>query len=643
MRQHFTRIRFGLLLFIAVTCALAPALYGLTLAAGIALGQPASVPQIRFAEFSIKPTTLKLGDSFVIRASAETHSVPLGSFLLRTADEVRREDKIPGFSLYARGKYYVGEEGTYYLLDNGKLDGDPRDRVFTLEITTEGWREGEYNFAFFASRRPAKGPFVAARRDFAVAVRDGKVFIEDLGPSEMNGSRLIEAFQCKPPTAEPGKPVEVSIGFRPRVFQGIRITNPFYIDPADVLPGFFYDVAQKKSFHGSNSDSLVRDNGECDLDPARNRVAVELAAEQWPCGVHHFLLEVVGLSGTVIDDRSFAVKVPDPRDSLDVHVGDSYLFSEGTHFGRFIKLRDGTILCADRLSQDGGRSWRSGTGGFGAGGHQLADGSVLGMAYKCGPEDADTGWYPLDRYLSTNGGQSFEKGRARVFVPQAKPAMGHGPYDGPIFMRSIVERNDGSLAALMAGWFESDTELCPYGRGRPYSRTYICESDDRGLTWRYVGTIGYAHLGSEGYNEGSMRRLPNGELLAVMRTGNERDFKCQDNPIMWSVSRDQGRTWTEPERTGVEGAYPSLAVLSDGLVTMSYGRPGAMLVFSADNGRTWTDHTLVDATPYSGYTDVVELAPGELLVGFGAKDFLDPTTRTRTSQLRLVRICYEIR
>ena len=137
-----------------------------------------------------------------------------------------------------------------------------------------------------------------------------------------------------------------------------------------------------------------------------------------------------------------------------------------------------------------------------------------------------------------------------------------------------------------------------------------------------------------------MCRLPNGEFLAVLRTGNEVDFKCQDNPIMWSVSKDEGRTWSKPARTGVEGAFPNLAVLSDGLVVMGYGRPGAMLVFSADGGRTWTDHTLVDATPYSGYTGIAEIGPGELLVGFGTKDYLDPETLVRSDGLRLARVRY---
>jgi hypothetical protein len=193
----------------------------------------------------------------------------------------------------------------------------------------------------------------------------------------------------------------------------------------------------------------------------------------------------------------------------------------------------------------------------------------------------------------------------------------------------------------MAGWFKSDTALCPYGRGRPYSRSYACESTDGGQTWRYLATLGYAQLGSEGYNEGSMRRLPNGDWLAVLRTGNARDFNCQDNPIMWTRSRDEGRTWSEPARTGVQGAFPSLAVLPDGVVAMSYGRPGAMVIFSTDGGQTWTDPTCVDATPYSGYTSVASLGLGEALVGFGVMHRLDPQTGKRENQLRLARVHFE--
>ena len=587
-----------------------------------------AAPRIVLTEFSIEPTVLKLGESFSIRAEAMATDVPLGSFLLRTAEEVSKDKTLPGFPLHANGKWYMAEKGKYYLFDNGTVDEDPKKGAFAVSVSTKGWQEGVTRFAFFASRRPNAGPFLAARHDFAVVVRGNQVHVEDLGGSNLNASRAIRSFEVAPAIVNAGETVRLSARISPGSCRGIRITNPFCIAPDDTLPGFTYTPEKKKS-------AL-----EGDFDKPTETVDFKLSTESWPAGAHHFLFELVGISGNAIDSRSFAIEISAPCDRLDVSVEDSSEFMPGTHFGRFLKLRDGTLFCEDRISTDQGCTWQSGTHNFGVGGEQLSDGTVIGLAYRCLPTEKDDGWYLCERSILNDDGRTFRKDQARFFVPQAKPAMGHGPHKGPLFMRSMIERKDGSLVALMAGWFKSDTALCPYGHGRPYSRTYVCESDDRGETWRYLTTIGYDQLGSEGYNEGSMRELPNGEWLAVLRTGNEKDINCQDNPIMWSVSPDEGRTWSEPQRTGVEGAYPSLAVLSDGLLAMTYGRPGAMLVFSHDNGRTWTDQTVVDTTPYSGYTDVVELSPGLLLVGFGTKGFLDPATGNREDQLRLVRVQY---
>ena len=593
-----------------------------------ALDEAEAAPRIVLSEFSVEPTVLKLGEAFTIRATAVATDVPLGSFLLRTADEVSKKETLPGFPLHANGKWYMAEKGRYYLLDNGTVDEDPRKGAFAVRVSTKGWKQGVTRFAFFASRRPGQGTFVAARHDFAVAVRGNQVIVEDLGGSNLNASRAIRSFQVEPSVVEAGEPVLVRATIDSPSHKRIRISDPFYIAPDDALPGFTYSEEKKKSVL------------EAGVDKAAGTVSINLPTKNWGPGVHHLVFELVGISGNAIDQRSFAVTIPDPQDRLNVTVEDSYEFLPGTHFGRFLKLRDGTLFCEDKVSTDQGRTWRSGTHNFGVGGEQLSDGTVMGLTYRCLPTKKDDGWYLCERSILNNDGRTFRKDQARFFVPEAKPAMGHGPHKGPLFMRSIIERKDGSLVALMAGWFKSDTALCPYGRGRPYSRTYVCESSDGGETWQYLTTIGYDELGSEGYNEGSMRRLANGEWLAVLRTGSEKDFKCHDNPIMWSVSRDEGRTWSEPQRTGVEGAYPSLAVLSDGLLVMSYGRPGAMLVFSHDDGRTWTEQTVVDTTPYSGYTDVVELSRGLLLVGFGAKGFLEPVTGSRDDQLRLVRVRY---
>jgi len=598
------------------------------LASAVALTESGATPRIRLEEFCIEPVELRLGDAFVVRARAVAAGVQVGSFLLRTAGEVKKEQAPPGFPIFSNGLAYVAEKGKYHLKDNGELDRDPRAGAFAIEICTRGWKEGTNTFAFFASSRPVPGPFVAARHDFAVVVKGDRVFVEDLGDAAIAASRTIAAFSVEPTTVEAGQAIKIRAELRGASAVGLQLTNPYYIAERDALPGFRYDAAKKKSF-------LIADK-KADA----GSIALELDTRGWPPGVHHLVADAIGRSGRRVDYRNFAIKVRGPRDWFRVTVEPSQPFGPGTHFEKFLQLRDGTLLCADKLSTDGGRTWQGATSGFGIGGVHLKDGRVLGMAYRCLPIEGREGWYAADRFLSTDNGRRFSKSPAEFHVPQAKAAMGHGPHKGPLFMRSIIERGDGSLAAFMAGWFKGDDALCPYGRGRPYSRSYVCESGDSGRTWRYVTTIGYEQIGSEGYNEGSMRRLPSGEWLAVMRTGNANDLNCQDNPIMWSLSRDEGRTWSKPARTGLQGAFPGLAVLPDGGVAMCYGRPGAMIAFSADGGRTWTDPTCVDATPGSGYADVVSVGPGELLVGFGAQGFLDPKTGERDSMLRLARVRY---
>lgn len=621
-----------------------PATYGLTvlllapfLAALLSPLAGAAEPRIVIEQFSVAPQSLALGQTFTLRVKAAATGIAVGSFVVRTADDVKQEATIPGFPLYSNGRYYVAEHGRYNLTDNGPLDRDPAQGVLALELSTAGWKDGEYAFAAFASNRPAPGPFVAARHDFAVTVCGQQVAIDDLGGDASQASLAIRQFQSRPAMLRAGEPLELSFALNRKRVKSLQLSDVFHIAPHETLSGFTYDAEKKKGICPIERPAAAQAGPDSDIV-----VTAKLATEAWPSGVRHLLFQVLGVAGRVIDERAFAVKVHDPRDRLDVTVEPSTFLTPGTHFNRFLKLRDGTLLSEGKLSRDGGKTWSGTSIRFGAGAEQFRDGSVLGLDYRCLPIEGKPGWYEAVRYFSPDG-QRFEEDRAELFVPEAKAAMGHAPHVGPLFMRSILQRADGLLVALMGGWFKSDVALCPYGRGRPYSRTYVCESADGGKTWRYLNTIGYRQIGSEGFNEASMKRLPDGTWLAALRSGNERDFLCQDNPIMRSVSRDEGRTWSPPERIGLEGCFPSLAVLSDGQLALSYGRPGAMLAFSADNGRTWTDATCIDATPYSGYTDVVEIEPGLLLVGFGAAGYLDPQTGQRSNDLRLARVRYRSR
>ena len=390
--------------------------------------QADAAPRIVLTRFSIEPTTLKLGESFTIRAKAEATGVPLGSFLLRTAEDVPKNQTLPGFPLHANGKWYMAEKGKYHLFDNGTVDEDPEKGTFVVRISTKGWKEGVTRFAFFASRRPDAGPFVAARHDFAVAVRGNQVLVEDLGGSNVNASRAIQSFEVTPTIVNAGETVRLSAGISSGKYKGIRITNPFCIAADDTLPGFTYNPEKKK---------LAL---EGDFDKPTETLDFNLSTEDWPVGAHHFLFELIGFSGNAIDHRSFAITIPDPRDRLDVSVEDSSEFMPGTHFGRFLKLQNGTLFCEDKVSTDQGRTWQSGTHNFGVGGEQLSDRTVIGLAYRCLPTEKDDGWYLCDRSILNDDGRTFRKDQARFFVPEAKPAMGHGPHKGPLFMRSIIER-----------------------------------------------------------------------------------------------------------------------------------------------------------------------------------------------------------
>ena len=454
-----------------------------------------------------------------------------------------------------------------------------------------------------------------------------------------------------------GDPITLSVTAT-KPFAGIYVGISYRL-PAEFCPnGFTYDTVERVAYLADSNGLLVQNGGPMDDDPDPSKMTVTLETRDWKPWVYFFRI-VLSDSGDELDDaldytltwtrpqaldaldaRDLSLKVASPADRLDVTVSEPWLMCEGTHARRMCRTSTGVLLHGDTYSEDHGRTWRETTGNS-SGWCELRNGKIVGMNKSPQPLEERKGWYESELFESTDSGRSFTSKLSLFHVPLAKPAMGHGPHKGPLYMGSIVERDDGSLVALMAGWFVGDDEICPYGNGRPYSRTYVCESFDDGNEWRYLTTIGYDHLGSEGYNEGTLRRLAGGDFIVVMRTGSMVSQITQDNPIMMSRSSDEGRTWTEPWRTGANGAYPNLLVLSDGMLALSSGRPGAFVMLSSDEGVTWTDRTAVDATPYSGYTSMVEMAPGVILIVFGTKQSIDPRSGVKSDEIRLAEIRYK--
>jgi hypothetical protein len=141
---------------------------------------------------------------------------------------------------------------------------------------------------------------------------------------------------------------------------------------------------------------------------------------------------------------------------------------------------------------------------------------------------------------------------------------------------------------------------------------------------------------SEGYCEPSVISLGGRKLLAVLRTGGNPTGNGsleRYTSLVTSLSPDRGVTWTAPKPIYKYGVFPRLLKMSTGTIVCSSGRPGVFLLFSKDQGVSWSEPHIV--TDYhvkwgecsSGYTSIGETEPGVLCL------FYDDVYRNEKGQL----------
>ena len=181
-----------------------------------------------------------------------------------------------------------------------------------------------------------------------------------------------------------------------------------------------------------------------------------------------------------------------------------------------------------------------------------------------------------------------------------------------------IARNDGLYEAFPdVCLLPSGKLLCLYRESDVHvastSRTVLTESDDRGHTWTNFRTFDLPRTFAEHrsvWNAPRIGLLPDGRLVANFDaflfpdeadSWNWPQSRTCNQTFLW-FSEDQGRTWSDPQLTEVQGICPDqVRVLGDDHWLMASSQwsirfPGAFRVHAAhsfDGGRTWPLSALV--------------------------------------------------
>ncbi len=144
----------------------------------------------------------------------------------------------------------------------------------------------------------------------------------------------------------------------------------------------------------------------------------------------------------------------------------------------------------------------------------------------------------------------------------------------------------------------------------------VLKSSDGGQTWKRSGMV--ANPEGQG-GEPTIAETKSGKIHMILRT--------KDGQLWRSISRDKGETWSPTEKTGLTSTSSASHLLCtrDGTLVLTFN-PGPTphrfplhLRISRDEGKTWSEPTLLADRPAKGsgwsicYPALTELADGTLV------------------------------
>jgi len=126
---------------------------------------------------------------------------------------------------------------------------------------------------------------------------------------------------------------------------------------------------------------------------------------------------------------------------------------------------------------------------------------------------------------------------------------------------------------------------------------------DRGKNWETPVAIKATGVSLDA--ETDIIRLNDGRLFAALRS--------RINEMFFSISTDEGKTWSEAQKIGFPGHAPHFTRLSSGEIILSHRLPKTSIHISRDETKTWQGPYEIDSC-VGAYPATVELKDHSVLI-----------------------------
>ncbi|WP_169540072.1 sialidase family protein [Niabella aurantiaca] len=296
--------------------------------------------------------------------------------------------------------------------------------------------------------------------------------------------------------------------------------------------------------------------------------------------------------------------------------------------GTVFKFNNGELQVADMRSNDDGKTWYQTGHKMGASVYQFPqpDNEAIQHSFKT-RKGKGPGVYEATFYRSRDQGKTWKEFTSIIRLPKEMNWSG-------VTDRKIIALKDGSLLMTLYGRMANTVGFS----------VQLVRSTDRGKTWSFYSTVAFnitEKLLGEGFCEPTLLLLPNNKMLCFIRSSgnypaslgssNNNDptvkmpfFYSKTTPLFMSASNDMGKTWSNAAPVNDFGVWPDALVLQNGIIALSYGRPGNWLMFSNNNGVSWGPRLQFYNDIYppdcGNYMSIAEIAPNILFVVYSRTD-----------------------